>query len=151
MGPVALRYKEKWGPAALNTRVTVSRHTHRQTQSDLVRSAASDGKLHCRLHRRLCATTTLRLTSTPSPRHRRSGPHHFRHGYVELFLQARGWSVTSHLPSSLSLCLDHVLGSLIPYVRLYLLDLCLGDPLCLSLSAVFPSKMIRTCVFSITA
>ena len=101
--PVALRYIERWRPTALSTRFTVSRHTHQQTQSDLVRGAASDGKLHCRLHRRLCTTTALRLTSTPSPRHRRPGPHHLRHGYVELFLQARGWSVTSHLPFSLSL------------------------------------------------
>ena len=113
--PVALCYKERWGPAALSTRFTVSRHTHQQIQSDLVRGAASDGKLHCRLHRRLCTTAALLLTSTPSPRHRRPGPHHLRHDYVELFLQARGWSVTSHLPSSLSL--DHVLGSFYPVCK----------------------------------
>ena len=130
VNPVALRYKERWRPTALSTRFTVSRHTHQQTQSNLVRGATSNGKLHCRLHRRLYATTALRLTSTPSPRHHRPGPHHFRHGYVELFFQARGWSVTSHYPSSLSL--DYVLESFIPYVRLYLLNPCAGDPLCLS-------------------
>ena len=135
---------KRWGPAALSTRFTVSRHTHGQTQSDPVRGAADDGKLQCRLHRRLCATTALRLTSTPSPRHRRPGPHHFRHGYVKLFLQARGWSVTSHLPSSLSLSLDHVLRSFILYVRLYPLDLCLGDPLCLSLVSDEPYLMCRS-------
>ena len=42
--PVTLRYKERWRPA--HTRFTVSHHTLRQTQSDLVRSVASDGKLH---------------------------------------------------------------------------------------------------------
>ena len=40
MGPVVLRYKERWGPTALSTRFTVSRHTHRQnlTQSSKGRS-----------------------------------------------------------------------------------------------------------------
>ena len=66
--PVALRYKERWGPAALSTRFNVSRHIHRQnlTQSSEGRSQRREALLPgCRrrwttslLHRHWSATSS---------------------------------------------------------------------------------------------